>query len=199
MRHVLVVLSLLTILCSALVIERPCCAKLRHIHARFGRRVTNSDEYTRLEVATAVPIQSCAPLRNDLHGKIALVKRGGCNFSYKVLNAQRAHAKAVIVYDDYPRQRNESWAIRMVPDHTNSSSVFIPSVFVSHESGDRLLATIDIMASVNETLLVTLNSTGEILPLATPAAVYQESLETSLMYFVLAIVCIAIMHWLQRT
>nr|AIG55822.1 secreted protein [Achlya hypogyna] len=107
---------------AALVVEQPCCATLRHMyesqparladspsisHAHFGRRVGSSDDYKNLELVAATPLHSCAPLRADLTGKIALVRRGDCNFAYKVLQAQHAHAKAVIVMDNHARPRNE--------------------------------------------------------------------------------------------
>ncbi|KDO16761.1 hypothetical protein SPRG_15616 [Saprolegnia parasitica CBS 223.65] len=201
MRSMLVaVVAVLSALTSALVVQEPCCATLRHIHARFGRRVGNTDEYSGLELVAARPLDGCRPLRQDLTGKVALVQRGGCNFAFKILQAQRAHAKAVIVMDNYPRPRNESWAIRMVPDNGNSTSVVVPSVFVSHETGDRLLGTLQLMREYGGVVRVALNRTGEILPLATaPAIQYQESLETMALYLVLALVGIAVVHWLQRT
>ncbi|OQR94684.1 hypothetical protein ACHHYP_00977 [Achlya hypogyna] len=184
---------------AALVVEQPCCATLRHIHAHFGRRVGSSDDYKNLELVAATPLHSCAPLRADLTGKIALVRRGDCNFAYKVLQAQHAHAKAVIVMDNHARPRNESWAVRMVHDKGNSSSIFIPAVFVSYETGDRLLGTLALMHEHGQALLVSLGSQGEILPLPTAGSRYQDSLETMTLYLILAVVGIAVVHWLQRT
>lgn len=49
---------------------------------------------------------ACQPLtasgRDNLNGKIALVDRGVCGFTTKVLNAQNAGAKGVIVVDNVP-------------------------------------------------------------------------------------------------
>jgi hypothetical protein len=45
---------------------------------------------------------ACAPLTNDLTGKIALVFRGSCEFGAKALAAQNAGAVAVIVVNNVP-------------------------------------------------------------------------------------------------
>ena len=42
----------------------------------------------------------CHSLDIDLHGAIALIKRGECQFSQKALNAQNAGASAVIIYNN---------------------------------------------------------------------------------------------------
>ena len=42
----------------------------------------------------------CHSLDIDLHGAIALIKRGECQFSQKALNAQNAGASAVVIYNN---------------------------------------------------------------------------------------------------
>lgn len=53
-----------------------------------------TDEPT--NAATGLSI-ACGPLATDLSGKIALISRGTCSFSIKILNAQNAGAVAVLV------------------------------------------------------------------------------------------------------
>lgn len=44
----------------------------------------------------------CEPIQNNVNGKIALIDRGACAFTIKVLNAQAAGAKGVIVANNGP-------------------------------------------------------------------------------------------------
>jgi extracellular elastinolytic metalloproteinase len=45
----------------------------------------------------SAPTEGCTSIKNDLTGKIALIDRGGCNFSLKVKNAEDKGAIAVII------------------------------------------------------------------------------------------------------
>lgn len=56
------------------------------------------------QVVLANPLRACSPLINtaEIAGRVALVERGDCNFSPKVLAAQAAGASAVIVADNMP-------------------------------------------------------------------------------------------------
>jgi PA domain. len=53
------------------------------------------------QVVWAKDSLACVPGTKDLTGKIALVRRGTCNFSLKVYHAQQRGAKAVIVLNNY--------------------------------------------------------------------------------------------------
>jgi hypothetical protein len=59
----------------------------------------------KIPVAMAVPFDACEnPLNaEELVGKIALVGRGHCNFTEKVLAMQQANARAVVVMDSDSR------------------------------------------------------------------------------------------------
>jgi subtilisin family serine protease len=82
------------------------------------------------DLASADPILACDPIANDLTGKIALIERGACFFSTKILNAQAAGAVGVIVYT-YPGED----PIIMGGD---SAGITIPGVMVSRADGEAL-------------------------------------------------------------
>ncbi|KAH9150581.1 hypothetical protein AeRB84_006605 [Aphanomyces euteiches] len=147
--HLLLVL-LIALPLEALVIERPCCHVERHIAAKFGPFYPK--DVTKLELVRG----NCCLLFTS-----PMAMRGNCNFAYKVLQAQDAHAKAVIVMDTEHRVNN-TWVLQMVGDAGNSSRIVIPSVFVSHAIGLRLLERIEAMKLAGMSALVTVNATGQI-------------------------------------
>jgi|SRR6218665_241689 len=79
---------------------------------------------------------ACVPPTNglELSGKIALIRRGNCNFSNKVKNAQDAGALAVIVYDTVPN--NET---RLSMSSSGLLGITIPAVFVTTEIGQQFV------------------------------------------------------------
>lgn len=80
---------------------------------------------------------ACVPPTNafDISGKIALIRRGNCNFSNKVKNAQDAGALAVIVYDTVPNN-----PVRLSMSSTGILGITIPAVFVTKEIGEEMVA-----------------------------------------------------------
>lgn len=81
------------------------------------------------------PTLGCNALVNagEINGKIALIRRGTCNFDDKVKNAQNAGAIAVIVMND------DRTITRMGGDDT---TVNIPSVIIEKEDGDAIEAAL---------------------------------------------------------
>ncbi len=71
----------------------------------------------------------------DLSGKIALIRRGNCNFSNKVKNAQDAGALAAIVYDTVVNN-----PVRLQMSSTGLLGITIPAIFISREKAESLLA-----------------------------------------------------------
>jgi len=71
----------------------------------------------------------------DVSGKIVLIRRGNCNFSNKVKNAQDAGALAAIVYDTVPNN-----PVRLSMSSTGLLGITIPAVFVTKEIGEQLIA-----------------------------------------------------------
>lgn len=70
----------------------------------------------------------------DIAGKIALIRRGNCNFSNKVKNAQDAGALAVIVYDTVPNN-----PVRLSMSSTGILGINIPAIFVTKEIGEEMV------------------------------------------------------------
>jgi subtilisin family serine protease len=81
------------------------------------------------------PLLACSAATNaaQLHGAIALIQRGTCEFGTKVLNAQRAGAIAAIVFDNAA----SSSLLTMSPG-ADGGSVNIPSCFISLSNGKAL-------------------------------------------------------------
>jgi PA domain/Secretion system C-terminal sorting domain len=79
--------------------------------------------------------RGCNPLTNAaaVNGNIALVRRGDCFFSIKALKAQRAGAKAVVVFN-----RNAGEGLINMAAGDSSTFVTIPVFFVSFEDGMRM-------------------------------------------------------------
>ncbi|KAK3410172.1 hypothetical protein EUGRSUZ_J02202 [Eucalyptus grandis] len=65
--------------------------------------------------------------------RFALIVRGNCSFQDKIVNAQTAGFRAVIVYDDRDREKvNLEYMI------VDPKDITIPAVFVSNETGQSL-------------------------------------------------------------
>jgi hypothetical protein len=77
---------------------------------------------------------ACTPITNDLTGKIALVYRGGCEFSAKALAAQNAGARAVIIVNNIPGP-----PVGMGIG-ASGASVTIPAVMISQDAGAQIRA-----------------------------------------------------------
>lgn len=72
----------------------------------------------------------------DISGKIALIRRGNCNFVDKVKNAQDAGALAAIVYDTVPNN-----PVRLsMSSEAPLRGITIPAIFVTKEIGEQMVA-----------------------------------------------------------
>ena len=75
--------------------------------------------------------------------KVALIKRGGCYYATKALNAQRAGADAVIIYDDMQQDLHTMAKPQSSPDMMHIvENITIPTVLVRKASGEALLAAL---------------------------------------------------------
>ncbi len=90
------------------------------------------------QLLQAQPLAACDELSNaaQLRGKIAVVQRGNCSFIAKVMHAEAAGAIGVVVVNN--RGNNE--LIRMAGDDHMVQQPTVPSVLVTRETGQRLLA-----------------------------------------------------------
>lgn len=84
---------------------------------------------------TAPTDDACTAVVGSLTGKIALIRRGSCSFESKVLKAQNAGAVAAIIMNNVPG----GGVINMAGD---GSGATIPSVMISKEDGDLLVANL---------------------------------------------------------
>ncbi|KAI9270540.1 peptidase S8/S53 domain-containing protein [Phascolomyces articulosus] len=74
---------------------------------------------------------ACAPITNiNLFGKVALIGRGGCYFSEKVLNVQAAGAIGVVVYNNEPGL--------VTPSLNNDPMIHIECAGITKEHGELL-------------------------------------------------------------
>jgi len=98
----------------------------------------------------------CEPIKTNLNGKIALIDRGACAFTTKVLNAQAAGAKGAIVANNQPGGP--------APMGGFSPFVTIPSVGVSLDQGNAIKGELDggvnLKLILDSTLLAGANDDG---------------------------------------
>jgi len=101
--------------------------------------------------ASTDPTDACDAITNgaELAGKIAVIRRGECQFGFKALAAENEGAVAVIVVNNVPTD-----PIIMGPG-TDGASVTIPSVMVSQADGEALIAELLSGATVNGSLFET--------------------------------------------
>ncbi|MEM1002253.1 MAG: T9SS-dependent M36 family metallopeptidase [Bacteroidota bacterium] len=94
------------------------------------------------------PNDACQSITNgsDINGKIAVIRRGSCEFGLKVLEAEDQGAIAVIMVN------NVSTApISMAPGAVGNQ-VTIPSVMISQSDGEALISELESNESISATL-----------------------------------------------
>lgn len=108
---------------------------VKHKPSAFGPEVNKYTVPIRAEIVQATT-DLCSKTSQQFSGTVALVARGGCDFSIKVLNAQKQGAVAVVISQD-------SNAMPFNP-HCNvkCSSVTIPSTMVSKADGKNMAGTL---------------------------------------------------------
>ena len=104
--------------------------------AAFGNPLTAplSAQIVIANDGTAPTDDACTPLTGTYAGKIVLIRRGTCSFESKVAEAEAAGAVGAIVMN------NVSGALLSMAD--SGLGVSIPSVFISKEDGDLLVASL---------------------------------------------------------
>lgn len=101
--------------------------------------------YVQAEAAVTVPEDGCTLITNPeaISGKIALIKRGACNFSLKILNAQNAGAVAVVIAN------NVDTGVLNMSAGPNGLNTTLPAAFVSKDDGDALYSALGLGESVS--------------------------------------------------
>jgi len=121
----------------------PLAGSYLAIEANFGAPLTTTpltaDTVVVLDDdsgASTDPNDACDPITNgpDLSGKIVFIRRGSCEFGFKVLAAENQGAIAVIMVNNVPGA-----PVIMGPG-ANGGSVTIPSIMVSNVDGEAMIA-----------------------------------------------------------
>lgn len=129
--------------------------------AAFGPQIAPMDMLTG-ELVAVEPLDGCRGsgaggdavipdgTRPDYMQRIALMQRGNCSFSSKAFFAQSHGATAAVIMGDVPHRP----LLRMgaAPDDPYAKHIRIPSVFVTYESGSRLLSLLRQHTPVTVTL-----------------------------------------------
>ncbi len=88
----------------------------------------------------------CTPLTNaaQVAGKIAVLRRGTCNFSLKVFNAQAAGAIACIIITHYTTATEGPCTLSLggMSGGDSASSVIIPNVIIHRQTGEQIDAAL---------------------------------------------------------
>ncbi|MCZ4317886.1 T9SS-dependent M36 family metallopeptidase [Aequorivita viscosa] len=82
---------------------------------------------------------------SDITGKIAVIRRGECNFTVKVLNAQNEGAIAVIIVNDTPTDP--------ISMGGNGAQITIPAVMIYKSDGEAIIASLLNGDTINATLV----------------------------------------------
>jgi hypothetical protein len=110
------------------VVNSPVTVSYGAAPAAFGPQLTTTGITG--DVVVAAPANGCTAITSSVAGGIALIDRGTCDFSLKVLNAQLAGAIAVIVANN-----QGGTAILTMGAGAGANRVRIPSVMISQNDG----------------------------------------------------------------
>jgi len=123
------------------------------LEGAITRSLVESGDIT-ADVVAADPIEACAPIA-PIEG-IALIARGTCAFTDKIINAVNAGASAVLVYtqDGNPKT--------VMGGAATPETLSIPGVMVDFAIGDALLTELTNAVTVNATLSASVFVTEEL-------------------------------------
>ncbi len=116
----------------------------------------------------------CAPVVGDLTGKLAMIRRGACNFSTKVWNAELAGAAGVIIVNHYDNPDDDSQTLFGMLLGDMMEPVTIPAIFASRLTSEILAGQIDAGVTVMGAFELR-NLTNNVAPFA-----YQTPLDQAL-------------------
>lgn len=94
----------------------------------------------------------CTPVTTDMTGKIALIRRGVCNFSLKIWHAQEAGAVGVIIVNNLPNA-DDGGLVNMAGGDS-AALVVIPAIFITYDDCEIILERLDNGVDVDATFEV---------------------------------------------
>ncbi|WP_055446986.1 T9SS-dependent M36 family metallopeptidase [Lacinutrix mariniflava] len=102
----------------------------------------------------ATPTEGCSALVNSsaVSGKIAVIKRGTCNFTDKIQNAQNAGAVGVIMVNHNNPTNDPAYTEYVTMAGFTTPVLAIPSVFINNLDGEQLIAALSSGTIINATL-----------------------------------------------
>lgn len=112
--------------------------------AEFGYKLDGNPPKTG-NLALTTPSDGCSAISESLTGKIAVIQRGGCNYTVKVKNAQLKGAVGAVIY-------NAPTSVGFGTMGGTDSSITIPAVLIENSEGAFLVNEINNGAVINVTL-----------------------------------------------
>lgn len=91
-------------------------------------------ELVLVDDGTAAGDEGCDPLINNVEGKIAVARRGSCNFTVKAMNAQNAGAIGIIIVNN---------AGNMIDMGGNDPDVEIPAIMITQGQGNDIISALE--------------------------------------------------------
>jgi hypothetical protein len=85
----------------------------------------------------------CTAIETDLTGKFAVIRRGTCNFSLKVYNAQQAGATGVLILNHYNNATEDGCTIFGMSAGDSAAAVTIPSIFLCRSVSESIVSSLD--------------------------------------------------------
>ena len=125
--------------------------------AGFGGPVTDvpvTGDLVFIDDGTSTPTTGCDEAANpdDLDGKIVVIDRGECDFSFKTFNAQNAGAIGVIVCNIVGVNGGDGSEIFAMGAGDNAADVTIPAIMATYQDCVKLRASIEADVIVNGTI-----------------------------------------------
>jgi PA domain-containing protein/type IX secretion system substrate protein len=94
----------------------------------------------------------CTPAITDMTGKIAMIRRGVCNFSLKIWHAQEAGAVGVIIVNH--TYNADGGGLVGMSGGDSAALVHIPAIFVTRDDGEIIITELDGGADITATFEV---------------------------------------------
>ena len=133
---------------------------LEEIGTVSGDLVLVDDDSTDANSGVGTTSDGCQSIENgsEVAGQVALVQRGGCLFTTKILNAEDAGAEAVVVYN---------LAGDPIVMNGSSAGIDIPAVMIGQADANLLLAEVDagnqVVVQLEHGLLLKENDDGNVM------------------------------------